>query len=165
MTLDPDFTFLQVYLAQGFGLGIAIGIMYIPGVGIVSHYYQRRRALVIGLVTSVRTSLALLPADVQSRSSGICSRRGNSAHHTECLVSWFSWLSSGGQSQRWADRWTVGDRNFTDETEISREEEEDRENHQLIQKFLKRSALCHHGFRVRGLRVRLNLLRFIYAGL
>ncbi|KAF5325482.1 hypothetical protein D9619_009912 [Psilocybe cf. subviscida] len=44
--------YYQLFLAQGVGLGIAIGIMYIPAIGIISHYFQRRRALVIGLATS-----------------------------------------------------------------------------------------------------------------
>ena len=43
----------KLFLAQGFGMGMAIGIMYIPSVGIVSHYFQKWRALAIGLVTSV----------------------------------------------------------------------------------------------------------------
>ena len=43
----------KLFLAQGLGMGIAIGIMYIPAVGIVSHYFQKRRALAIGIVTSV----------------------------------------------------------------------------------------------------------------
>jgi len=62
--LKLDYTFVQIYLAQGIGLGTAIGIMYIPAVGIVSHYFQRRRALIIGIVTSVGNSLPLLSANV-----------------------------------------------------------------------------------------------------
>ncbi|KIM41319.1 hypothetical protein M413DRAFT_72154 [Hebeloma cylindrosporum] len=44
--------YYQLFLAQGLGMGIAIGIMYIPALGIVSHYFQKRRALAIGLATS-----------------------------------------------------------------------------------------------------------------
>ncbi|KAF8909693.1 major facilitator superfamily domain-containing protein [Gymnopilus junonius] len=44
--------FYQLFLAQGLGLGIAIGLMYIPGLGIISHYFHRRRALAIGIATS-----------------------------------------------------------------------------------------------------------------
>ena len=47
----------KLFLAQGFGMGIAIGIMYIPALGIISHYFQKRRALATGLATSVRTYL------------------------------------------------------------------------------------------------------------
>ncbi|KAF8152955.1 major facilitator superfamily domain-containing protein [Crassisporium funariophilum] len=44
--------YYQVFLAQGLGVGIAAGIMYIPAIGVVSHYFQRRRALAIGIATS-----------------------------------------------------------------------------------------------------------------
>jgi MFS family permease len=43
----------KLFLTQGLGMGTAIGIMYIPALGIVSHYFQKRRALAIGLATSV----------------------------------------------------------------------------------------------------------------
>ncbi|TFK28333.1 MFS general substrate transporter [Coprinopsis marcescibilis] len=42
----------QVFLLQGVGVGIAIGLMYIPGVGIVSQYFSKRRSLALGLCTS-----------------------------------------------------------------------------------------------------------------
>ena len=45
--------FSQLLLAQGFGMGMAVGIMYIPGLGVISHYFQKRRALAIGIATSV----------------------------------------------------------------------------------------------------------------
>ncbi|KAF9484040.1 MFS general substrate transporter [Pholiota conissans] len=44
--------YYQLFLAQGLGMGIAIGLMYIPAIGIISHYFQKRRALAIGLATS-----------------------------------------------------------------------------------------------------------------
>ncbi|KAF8199455.1 major facilitator superfamily domain-containing protein [Pholiota molesta] len=44
--------YYQLFLAQGIGMGIAIGLMYIPAIGIISHYFQKRRALAIGLATS-----------------------------------------------------------------------------------------------------------------
>lgn len=46
-------TFIQLFLAQGVGLGIAVGVMYIPAIGVISHYFHRKRALAIGLGTSV----------------------------------------------------------------------------------------------------------------
>ncbi|KDR76989.1 hypothetical protein GALMADRAFT_66206 [Galerina marginata CBS 339.88] len=44
--------YYQLFLAQGIGMGTAIGMMYIPALGVVSHYFQKRRALAIGLATS-----------------------------------------------------------------------------------------------------------------
>lgn len=35
-------------------MGLASGATYIPGVAVISHYFQRRRALAIGVATSVR---------------------------------------------------------------------------------------------------------------
>ncbi|KJA23936.1 hypothetical protein HYPSUDRAFT_137083 [Hypholoma sublateritium FD-334 SS-4] len=44
--------YYQLFLAQGLGMGIAIGVMYIPAIGIIAHYFQRRRALAIGFATA-----------------------------------------------------------------------------------------------------------------
>jgi MFS transporter, MCT family, solute carrier family 16 (monocarboxylic acid transporters), member 10 len=43
----------KLLISQGLGIGIAVGIMYIPALGIISHYFQRRRALALGIATSV----------------------------------------------------------------------------------------------------------------
>ncbi|KIK69482.1 hypothetical protein GYMLUDRAFT_237272 [Collybiopsis luxurians FD-317 M1] len=40
----------QVFLCQGLGVGIATGMMYVPSVAIISHHFQRRRALAMTLV-------------------------------------------------------------------------------------------------------------------
>ena len=47
----------QVLLAQGVGLGLGTGFMYVPGMAVVSHYFHRRRAFAMGLVASVRLTL------------------------------------------------------------------------------------------------------------
>lgn len=41
-----------MFLSQGFGVGLAIGMTYIPSLGVISHYFQRRRALVMGIAAS-----------------------------------------------------------------------------------------------------------------
>lgn len=41
---------LQIILAQGFGLGIAEGLLYVPSITVVSHYFCRRRTLAMTLV-------------------------------------------------------------------------------------------------------------------
>jgi len=43
--------YYQILLAQGIGLGIAQGLMYIPAVAVVSHYFQQRRTLAMSLVS------------------------------------------------------------------------------------------------------------------
>lgn len=42
----------QNFLAQGVGLGIGAGLMYVPSLAVVSHYFHRRRALAMAIVAS-----------------------------------------------------------------------------------------------------------------
>ncbi|KAL5492850.1 hypothetical protein ACEPAI_4298 [Sanghuangporus weigelae] len=42
----------QLFLAQGIGLGFAIGSTYVPALGVVAHHFARRRSLVMGIVAS-----------------------------------------------------------------------------------------------------------------
>lgn len=44
--------YYQVFLCQGLGLGLAIGITYVPCLGVLSHYFRRRRALILGIASS-----------------------------------------------------------------------------------------------------------------
>ncbi|KAJ7433451.1 hypothetical protein B0H11DRAFT_2296850 [Mycena galericulata] len=44
--------FYQIFLAQALGMGIGVGAVYIPSVAIVSHYFQKRRALAMSIVAS-----------------------------------------------------------------------------------------------------------------
>ncbi|KAF8646651.1 hypothetical protein AX16_007149 [Volvariella volvacea WC 439] len=52
LSLSQPGQYYQIFLAQGVGLGMAIGATYIPGLGIVSHYFKRRRALALGIAAS-----------------------------------------------------------------------------------------------------------------
>ena len=45
-------TFWQVVLAQGLALGTGIGLLFLPSLSIVSHYFFKRRAFAIGIVTA-----------------------------------------------------------------------------------------------------------------
>ncbi|KAK0458984.1 major facilitator superfamily domain-containing protein [Desarmillaria tabescens] len=44
--------YYQIILAQGIGAGLAIGLMYVPGISVVSHYFQCRRSFAMGVATS-----------------------------------------------------------------------------------------------------------------
>ncbi|KAJ7730665.1 MFS general substrate transporter [Mycena maculata] len=44
--------FYQIFLAQGLGVGLGAGTVYVPSVAIVSHYFQKRRALTMSIVAS-----------------------------------------------------------------------------------------------------------------
>lgn len=47
-------TYYQVYLAQGLGLGIGAGILYIPALGVQAHHWKRHRGLAMGVVVTGR---------------------------------------------------------------------------------------------------------------
>jgi len=49
--------YYQFILAQGLGMGLGMGLMAVPSISIISHYFQKRRALASGIVFS-GTSLA-----------------------------------------------------------------------------------------------------------
>lgn len=42
----------KLFLAQGIGLGFAIGSTYVPALGIVAHHFKRKRSLAMGIVAS-----------------------------------------------------------------------------------------------------------------
>ncbi|KAJ7610717.1 MFS general substrate transporter [Mycena polygramma] len=42
----------QIFLAQGLGMGLGAGTVYVPTVAVVSHYFSRRRALAMSIVAS-----------------------------------------------------------------------------------------------------------------
>ncbi|KAF9023807.1 MFS general substrate transporter [Hymenopellis radicata] len=41
--------FWQMFLANGVGLGIAVGMLYVPALGVLSHHFKKRRSLMMGL--------------------------------------------------------------------------------------------------------------------
>ena len=104
----PTFTDLtnissKLFLSQGLGTGIAVGIMYIPALGLLSHYFQRRRALALGIATSVGCHSILFIFTLISE-PGICFWRSDSPHYAELFVSRISWVSLWSKSERWIDR-------------------------------------------------------------
>ncbi|KAJ6468940.1 MFS general substrate transporter [Mycena sanguinolenta] len=42
----------QMFLAQGIGLGLSAGMVYVPSIAVVSHYFQKRRTLAMAIVAS-----------------------------------------------------------------------------------------------------------------
>ncbi|KAJ6533336.1 major facilitator superfamily domain-containing protein [Mycena vulgaris] len=44
--------FYQIFLAQALGMGLGAGIVYIPSVAVVSHYFKTRRALAMTFVAA-----------------------------------------------------------------------------------------------------------------
>ncbi|GLB39677.1 putative major facilitator superfamily protein [Lyophyllum shimeji] len=52
VSLSQAGQFYQIFLAQGLGVGTAVGITYVPSVSLLAHYFQRRRALAMGIAVS-----------------------------------------------------------------------------------------------------------------
>ncbi|KAJ7230095.1 major facilitator superfamily domain-containing protein [Mycena pura] len=44
--------FYQVFLAHGVGVGLGAGTTYVPSIAVVSHYFQRRRAIAMAIVST-----------------------------------------------------------------------------------------------------------------
>ncbi|KAJ7065707.1 MFS general substrate transporter [Mycena amicta] len=42
----------QIFLAQGIGLGLGAGIVYVPCISVISHYFHRRRPLAMSIVAA-----------------------------------------------------------------------------------------------------------------
>ncbi|KAL4077035.1 major facilitator superfamily domain-containing protein [Scleroderma yunnanense] len=42
----------QIFLAQSFGCGIALGLMYVPSIAVLSHHFHRRRTLAMTLAAA-----------------------------------------------------------------------------------------------------------------
>ncbi|KAF8447578.1 MFS general substrate transporter [Boletus edulis BED1] len=52
LSLAQPGQYYQIFLAQGIALGIAQGMLYVPTVAVVSHYFHKRRTLAMSLVAS-----------------------------------------------------------------------------------------------------------------
>ena len=52
MMLSVCDSYYQVFLAQGLGIGLASGLLYIPSLAVVLQSFERYRAVAVGLVTS-----------------------------------------------------------------------------------------------------------------
>ena len=44
--------FYQVFLTQGVGVGISLGFLFLPSVSVISHHFERKRALAMGIAAS-----------------------------------------------------------------------------------------------------------------
>lgn len=65
LSITQPHHYYQVLLSQGFGQGIATGIMTLPCISLPAHYFSARRATVIGIAISG----TLLPIEVSRRSN------------------------------------------------------------------------------------------------
>ncbi|PBK71219.1 MFS general substrate transporter, partial [Armillaria solidipes] len=52
LSLAKPREFYQFLLAQGFGMGMGMGCVFLPALSIMSHYFRRRRAVAMGIVVA-----------------------------------------------------------------------------------------------------------------
>lgn len=52
LSLSKPDQYYQIFLAQGLGSGIATGLMFVPSTAVISHYFRRKRTLVLTFVAS-----------------------------------------------------------------------------------------------------------------
>ncbi|KAG1733986.1 major facilitator superfamily domain-containing protein [Suillus lakei] len=52
LSLSKPDQYYQIFLSQGLGMGIALGLMYIPSVAVISHHFRRRRTLVMAFAAT-----------------------------------------------------------------------------------------------------------------
>lgn len=52
LSLAKPNQFYQVFLAQGVCLGIGAGLLYVPSIAVVSHYFRRRRVLAMAILAT-----------------------------------------------------------------------------------------------------------------
>ncbi|KAF9043327.1 MFS general substrate transporter [Panaeolus papilionaceus] len=52
LSLSHPNQYYQVFLTNGISLGLATGISYVPSLGIAAHYFQRRRPIAVGIISS-----------------------------------------------------------------------------------------------------------------
>lgn len=44
--------FYQIFLTQGVGVGISLGFLFLPSVSVISHHFEQKRALAMGIAAS-----------------------------------------------------------------------------------------------------------------
>ena len=50
LSLTKPHEYYQTFLSQGLGIGLGMGIIFLPSLSIASHYFRARRSLAMGVV-------------------------------------------------------------------------------------------------------------------
>ncbi|KAH7922546.1 MFS general substrate transporter [Leucogyrophana mollusca] len=50
LSLCEQHQYYQMFLAQGVGMGIGMGLLFLPAISVTSHYFRRRRTVAMGVV-------------------------------------------------------------------------------------------------------------------
>ncbi|QRV80924.1 major facilitator superfamily transporter [Ceratobasidium sp. AG-Ba] len=52
LSLAKENQYYQVFLPQAVGLGIGVGLLFLPSLGVISHHFSKRRSFATGIVTT-----------------------------------------------------------------------------------------------------------------
>lgn len=97
--------YYNIFLSQGVALGIGLGTLFLPSVGVISHHFAKRRALATGIVVS-GSSCGGVVFPVSFSYSSICSIASSSS--TLCLCQMMlNKLFDGSAGFGWAVRATA----------------------------------------------------------
>ncbi|KAJ7290034.1 MFS general substrate transporter [Mycena rebaudengoi] len=77
----------QIFLAQGIGVGLGAGIVYIPSVAVVSHYFHKRRAIAMSVVASGSSFGAVIHPIMLNNTLHTTLGFGNSVRASAALIS------------------------------------------------------------------------------
>ncbi|KAF9240049.1 MFS general substrate transporter [Melanogaster broomeanus] len=50
LSLAQPHQYYQIFLAQGIGMGVGMGLLFLPAISVTSHYFRRRRTAAMGVV-------------------------------------------------------------------------------------------------------------------
>ncbi|KAG0695141.1 MFS general substrate transporter [Suillus ampliporus] len=50
LSLAKPHQYYQIFLSQGIGMGLGMGLLFLPAISVTSHYFRRRRAAAMGVV-------------------------------------------------------------------------------------------------------------------
>jgi hypothetical protein len=92
LSITKEGQFYQIFLTQGVGLGLAVGLLYVPALGVISQYFLRRRPFVLGIGTSVCAGLVTDLSRSYVYIAGISPRWNAPSHHAEQMVPWIPWI-------------------------------------------------------------------------
>lgn len=59
LSLAKPHHYYQNFLAQGVGMGVGMGLMFLPAISVTSHYFRARRSLAMGVVLAGRYAACL----------------------------------------------------------------------------------------------------------
>ncbi|KAJ7290033.1 major facilitator superfamily domain-containing protein, partial [Mycena rebaudengoi] len=77
----------QIFLAQGIGLGLGAGIVYVPSIAVVSHYFHKHRAMAMSVVASGSSLGSVIHPIMLNNTLHTSSGFGSSVRASAALIS------------------------------------------------------------------------------